>query len=217
MGAAPRACPYASMRQAIASLALLVPGGCFLVPVAIAAGAAELEHDTPVGTPAVVHGSLAGGRNRADATWAPADEMPYVALDADRQFNDGSPLWLASWFGVGYTDDVPAASPRGQGATSTIDFGLGVRHYRAFGPVEPFVGAGAAFVDRCFSYTDAEPGNLYDYSVGGYLECGVDVAVHQNIVLGVMVRHYQGTDQSIADREFDADTTTFMVTFGLRR
>lgn len=205
------------MRLAIASLALLVPGSCFLVPISIAASAAELERDTPVGTPAVVHGGLAVGTNRADASWAPADEMLYLALDADRQIRDGSPLWLASWFGVGYTDDVPAASPRGQGATTTIDFGLGIRHYRAFGPIEPFVGAGAAFVDRRFSYTDAEPGNLYDYSVGGYLELGLAFAAHTNFELGVLARRYQGTNQSLADQDFEADTTTLMVTFGLRR
>lgn len=202
-------------------LGLAVPllcclGGCFLVPIAIGASAGELQQNTPIGTPGAVHGALTVGTARSDRTWAPADDLPYVALDADRQLGT-SPIWLTSFYGVGYSDEVPAVSPRGLGATTTVDFAVGARHYRAFGPVEPFVGAGFAFVDRRFTYTDPEPGNLYDYSVGSYFEAGLQCALAENFALGVMARHYVGSDQSIATFDFEAEYSTFSVMLVFRR
>lgn len=193
--------------------------GCYLfealVPIALASSATELPNATPIGTPAAVHGGLGLGITRSGASWQPADELPYVALDADLRLSD-SPIWLSSYFGVGYSDEVPARSPRGAGSTSTVDFGVGARHYRAFGPFEPFLGAGLAFVDRRFTYTDEEPGNLYDYSFGCHLEAGLDVAIVQHFTLGVLARQYFGTDQSLAAHTFEADCATFYVMFGFR-
>ncbi len=200
---------------AVALLACL-PSSCFLVPPIIASSAADLPESTPIGTPAVVHGGLALGVARSDESWAPADRLPYVAMDADRQLSD-LPIWMSSFFAVGYSDEVPESSPRGSGTTTTVDFALGLRHYRALGPLEPFVGAGLALVDRRFTYTDAEPGNLYDYSTGFYFEAGFDVAIVENFAIGLMARQYIGSDQSIAEQTFDADYTTFLVMFAYRR
>ena len=204
-------------------LTILLPGlasGCYLleamVPIALAGSASELPENTPIGTPGAVHGGLGLGITRSDASWQPADDLAYVALDADRRLSD-SPIWVSAFFGVGYSDEVPASSPRGAGATSTVDFGCGARHYRALGPFEPFVGAGFAFLDRRFTYTDEEPGNLYDYSFGFYLEAGLDVAIVENFALGVLARQYTGTDQSLAAHMFEADCTTFYVMLSFRR
>lgn len=206
------------MHRSLALLALLAHslGGCFVFPLLIATGGAQRERSTPIGEPAAVHGAIALGLAASDATWAPADELPYLALDADGQLGEG-PLWLTSFYGIGYSDDVPTASPRGQGSTTTFDFGIGVRHYRALGPIEPFVGIGGAFVDRSFTYTDPEPGNLYDYSVGIYLEAGVQCAVAENFALGLLARRYLGDDQSIAAHDFEADYSTFAVMLTFRR
>lgn len=194
--------------------------GCYLilpmVPIAMVGSGAELAEDTPIGTPATVHGGLALGRSDLDSSWTPADQLPWLGLDGDRRINQ-APVWVASWFGVGYSDDVPLASPRGQGATTSVDFGIGLRHYQAFGPLEPFVGTGLGFVDRRFTYTDAEPGNLYDYSVGGYLEAGLSCALVTNFAIAVSARRYVGTDQSLADQDFAADTTTFVLVLSFRR
>jgi len=194
--------------------------GCYLilpmVPIALAGSGTELAADTPIGTPATVHGGLALGRTDSGPSWAPADELAWLGLDGDRRIGD-TPVWVASWFGVGYDDDVPQTSPRGQGATTSVDFGLGLRHYQALGPLEPFVGTGFGFVDRRFTYSDPEPGNLYDYSVGTYLEAGLSCALVTNFAIAVSARRYLGTDQSIADRDFEADTTTFVLVLSFRR
>ncbi len=195
-----------------ASCYLLLP----LVPISMVASGVEMTEDTPIGTPARAHGGLALGRADSGPSWAPADELPWLGIDADLQLGE-APIWGASCFGVGYSDEVPRTSPRGQGSTTTVDFGLGLRHYQAFGPFEPFVGAGLEFVDRRFTYTDPEPGNLYDYSFGGYLEAGASCAITENFSLAAVARSYLGTDQSLAEQAYDADTFSLLVLFCFRR
>lgn len=200
---------------ALIALAPLLSGGCFLLPPFLAAeGGSDVP--TPVGKPGMAHCALAVGATHSGREWAPAETVPYASVDGDRQLGD-SPLWASLWSGIGYSDHVPELSPRDQGSSTILDFGGGLRHYQAIGPVEPFVGAGVALYNRGFTYDDNLPGRGAGNSVGAYVEAGIGFTFTPNFAVGALARHYYGTDLSVALIDFDGDHDTFQILFEWRR
>lgn len=193
------------LRWLAVALVAVVSPGCFVLPPLVALS--DLDSDTPIGTPALVHGAVGVGAARFDDDWAPADQPLWLSLDADHRLGK-IPLWYATYFGYGITDEVPAASPDQSGSDDLFDFGLGVRHYQAYGRFEPFVGLGGAYMDS------GRPGGSYSY--GGYFEAGVVFTCVGAFGLGATWRRFLGPSQELEGVEFDADYSTLMLQLTFR-
>lgn len=90
-----------------------------------------------------------------------------------------------------------------------LDNGLGLRHYRAFGIVEPFVGVGFATVDHRVRGSDGASGQPTDLGFGAYAELGLGAAVADSLSISLLVRSYHGEDATLNERELPGDYTTF--------
>lgn len=189
------------------SLVALLPlslGGCFLVPIAAALSDGG-RPSTELGTPAENHGALGVGQLRSPSEWRPVDHVTAFVLDGDARLAD-TPLWFASYFTLAVSGENPEASVPEDGSTTFVDFGFGVRHYRAFGPVEPFVGAGALLGDRAIGGSSGD----YAYTIGCYAEAGLRVALHPCFGVGVLARGHVSTGADLDGHDYATEGTTLL-------
>lgn len=152
------------------------------------------------------------GQKKLSSDVSPVDNQTELGVIADLGRKDSVVNLVASY--LYSTDEAASGSTDYKG--ETWELGLGIRKpFRIQPDIAPFVEAGVAYVDALYeNRTSPASGTTSDSAFGIWLGGGVNFAVGEKLVVGVIARHTSAS-ANLLGTERDVGGLHFGITAGM--